>query len=215
MAQQYDLEAWFPGYNAFRELVSCSNCTDYQSRATGTRLGTKKLGGKKGQKHSKREYVHMLNSTLVACTRTLCCILENYQGTRDQEIPAKTDADGKVVREARTVKQQGVHVPEVLRDYVGTDFLPFVRKARKVAKPTKKKSGKKAAAKKAAAKKSAKKAAPAAAAASAGPAVPSAAELDTLLATKSYVNGAFVGKTCCTFVCSVRSKYIMTPTQKN
>ena len=132
----------------------------------------------------------MLNSTLVACTRTLCCILENYQGTRDQEIPAKTDADGKVVREARTVKQQGVHVPEVLQEYMGTDFIPFVRKARKVAKPKKgDKAPKKAAPKKAAPKKAApKKAAPAAAAA-AGSAVPSAAELDALLATKSYING--------------------------
>jgi seryl-tRNA synthetase len=31
--RKYDLECWFPGYNAYRELVSCSNCTDYQSRA--------------------------------------------------------------------------------------------------------------------------------------------------------------------------------------
>ena len=103
--EQYDLEAWFPGYNAFRELVSCSNCTDYQSRATNTRLGTKKLGGKKGHKHSKREYVHMLNSTLVACTHTLCCILENYQGTRNEQIPGGKDGDGNVVREAHIVKE--------------------------------------------------------------------------------------------------------------
>ena len=103
--EQYDLEAWFPGYNAFRELVSFSNCTDYQSRATNTRLGTKKLGGKKGHKHSKREYVHMLNSTLVACTHTLCCILENYQGTRNEQIPGGKDGDGNVVREAHIVKE--------------------------------------------------------------------------------------------------------------
>ena len=31
-AKKYDLEAWFPGYDAYRELVSCSNCTDFQSR---------------------------------------------------------------------------------------------------------------------------------------------------------------------------------------
>jgi seryl-tRNA synthetase len=37
-AKKYDLEAWFPGYNAFRELVSCSNCTDFQSRALEVRL---------------------------------------------------------------------------------------------------------------------------------------------------------------------------------
>lgn len=40
-AKKYDLEAWFPGYEAFRELVSCSNCTDYQSRALEVRLSLK------------------------------------------------------------------------------------------------------------------------------------------------------------------------------
>jgi len=40
-ARKYDLEAWFPGYNAYRELVSCSNCTDYQSRALKVRYGLK------------------------------------------------------------------------------------------------------------------------------------------------------------------------------
>jgi len=38
-AKKYDLEAWFPGYNAYRELVSCSNCTDYQSRNLDIRCG--------------------------------------------------------------------------------------------------------------------------------------------------------------------------------
>lgn len=41
-AKKYDLEAWFPGYNAYRELVSCSNCTDFQSRNLNVRAGTKK-----------------------------------------------------------------------------------------------------------------------------------------------------------------------------
>ena len=41
-AKKYDLEAWFPGYNAYRELVSCSNCTDYQSRHLEVRCGSKK-----------------------------------------------------------------------------------------------------------------------------------------------------------------------------
>jgi len=41
-AKKYDLEAWFPGYNAYRELVSASNCTDYQSRALEIRAGIKK-----------------------------------------------------------------------------------------------------------------------------------------------------------------------------
>lgn len=41
-AKKYDLEAWFPGYNEYRELVSCSNCTDYQSRNLEVRCGGKK-----------------------------------------------------------------------------------------------------------------------------------------------------------------------------
>ncbi len=41
-AKKYDLEAWFPGYNTYRELVSCSNCTDFQSRNLNVRCGTKK-----------------------------------------------------------------------------------------------------------------------------------------------------------------------------
>lgn len=40
-AKKYDLEAWFPGYDDFRELQSCSNCTDYQSRALEIRYGAK------------------------------------------------------------------------------------------------------------------------------------------------------------------------------
>ena len=42
--KKYDLEGWFPGYNTYRELVSCSNCTDYQSRAMEIRCGMKKMG---------------------------------------------------------------------------------------------------------------------------------------------------------------------------
>lgn len=41
-AKKYDLEAWFPGYDAFRELVSCSNCLDYQARNLEVRCGMKK-----------------------------------------------------------------------------------------------------------------------------------------------------------------------------
>lgn len=45
-AKKFDLEAWFPGSAAFRELVSCSNCTDYQARRLKVRYGqTKKLSG--------------------------------------------------------------------------------------------------------------------------------------------------------------------------
>ena len=72
-AKKYDLEAWFPFQGEYKELVSCSNCTDYQSRALEIRFGTKM------QTDTKKRYVHCLNSTLCATTRTMCCILENYQ----------------------------------------------------------------------------------------------------------------------------------------
>ena len=96
-AKKYDLEAWFPGYGTYRELVSCSNCTDYQSRSAEIRLRTdKKVEG------DKKTYVHMLNGTLCATERALCCILENYQ------------------------TEKGLNVPEVLRPFVGTDFIPYL-----------------------------------------------------------------------------------------
>ena len=96
-AKKYDLEAWFPGYNTYRELVSCSNCTDYQSRALEIRCGQKKKG------ETEKKYVHMLNATLCATQRTLCCILENYQ------------------------TEKGVIVPEVLVPFVGKDFIPYTK----------------------------------------------------------------------------------------
>uniref|UniRef100_A0A8C5PBA8 Serine--tRNA ligase, cytoplasmic n=1 Tax=Leptobrachium leishanense TaxID=445787 RepID=A0A8C5PBA8_9ANUR len=90
-SKKLDLEAWFPGSCAFRELVSCSNCTDYQARRLRIRYGqTKKM-------MDKVEFVHMLNATMCATTRTICAILENYQ----------TD--------------EGIIVPEQLRN-----FMPLV-----------------------------------------------------------------------------------------
>ena len=100
--KKFDLEGWFPGYDTYRELVSCSNCTDYQSRSMEIRCGVKKVG------QDAKKYVHMLNSTLCACTRTICAILENFQ------------------------TPEGVRVPEVLVPFMGgLTFLPFVREARK------------------------------------------------------------------------------------
>src|SRR4051794_8312508 len=64
-AKKYDLEAWFPTLGVFRELVSCSNCTDYQSRAMETRFGHKEATD------TRKVYVHMLNSTLTATERTI------------------------------------------------------------------------------------------------------------------------------------------------
>jgi seryl-tRNA synthetase len=69
-AKKYDIEAWFPAQEKYREVVSCSNCTDYQARKMNIRMG--KYGGEK-------EYVHTLNSTAIATERTICAILENSQ----------------------------------------------------------------------------------------------------------------------------------------
>lgn len=72
-AKKYDLEAWFPFQGEYKELVSCSNCTDYQSRNLDIRFGAV------SQTESMKKYVHCLNSTLCATERALCCIMENYQ----------------------------------------------------------------------------------------------------------------------------------------
>lgn len=91
-AKKYDLEAWFPMEGKYRELVSASNCTDYQSRAMHIKY----------QHGEKKEFVHMLNATLCATERTMCCILENYQ------------------------TEKGVVIPEVLQQYMmGMEFIPF------------------------------------------------------------------------------------------
>jgi len=65
----YDIEAWFPVQNEYREVGSLSNCTTYQSRA----LNIKHLNG------DERVLCHTLNGTLVATSRALVCFLENFQ----------------------------------------------------------------------------------------------------------------------------------------
>ncbi|KAJ3270095.1 Cytosolic seryl-tRNA synthetase [Terramyces sp. JEL0728] len=95
-AAKYDLEAYFPFQGTYKELVSCSNCTDYQTRELEIRYGAKKLND------TTKKYVHALNCTLTATERTICCILENYQ------------------------TEDGFNVPEVLRNYMGgKSFIPF------------------------------------------------------------------------------------------
>eukprot|EP01053_Blabericola_migrator_P005186 Blabericola_migrator_1__5185@NODE_2673_length_2476_cov_178_674554_g1672_i0_p1_GENE_NODE_2673_length_2476_cov_178_674554_g1672_i0NODE_2673_length_2476_cov_178_674554_g1672_i0_p1_ORF_typecomplete_len452_score103_08tRNAsynt_2b/PF00587_25/6_3e03tRNAsynt_2b/PF00587_25/8_8e48Seryl_tRNA_N/PF02403_22/1_1e26Phage_GP20/PF06810_11/0_028HMMR_C/PF15908_5/0_12BBS2_N/PF14781_6/4_8e02BBS2_N/PF14781_6/7_3e03BBS2_N/PF14781_6/2_3bZIP_Maf/PF03131_17/1_4UPF0242/PF06785_11/0_22UPF0242/PF06785_11/4_6e03Uso1_p115_C/PF0 len=95
-AKKYDLEAWFPSYNDFRELVSCSNCTDYQSRDLNIRLGAPKM------MEREKALVHMLNGTLCATERTMCCLVEHYQ------------------------TPHGIKVPRVLQPYMhGLTFLPY------------------------------------------------------------------------------------------
>ncbi len=71
-AKKYDLEGWFPGSETFRELVSCTNCGDYQARKLNARYGIH------GDSDSLK-MCHTLNSTAIATERTICCILENYQ----------------------------------------------------------------------------------------------------------------------------------------
>jgi len=86
-SMKYDLEAWFPGANEYCELVSCTNCLDYFSKKINTKMNN--------------GFVHMLNSTLCANTRTICCLVENYQ------------------------TNNGIIVPKKLRKYLGINFISF------------------------------------------------------------------------------------------
>jgi seryl-tRNA synthetase len=88
-AKKYDIEAWMPAQNNYREIISCSNCTDYQARRLKIKYREKEGEPPKG-------FVHTLNSTAIATGRTMVAILENYQ----QE-------DGSVI------------VPEALRECMG------------------------------------------------------------------------------------------------
>jgi seryl-tRNA synthetase len=70
-SKTYDIEAWMAGQNAYREIVSCSNCLDYQARRLGIRFRDKT--------NEDTRLVHTLNSTLVATERTMVAIIENFQ----------------------------------------------------------------------------------------------------------------------------------------
>jgi len=87
-ARKYDLEAWMPAQGKFREMVSASNCTDWQSYRLNIRFA-KKRG------HPSEGFVHTLNSTGLAIQRTITAIIENHQ-----------DAEGRV------------KIPSVLRKYL-------------------------------------------------------------------------------------------------
>ncbi|MEM2974595.1 MAG: serine--tRNA ligase [Candidatus Micrarchaeia archaeon] len=69
-ARKYDIEAWMPAQNRYREVISCSNCTSYQAVRLNIKYG--RVGGEK-------EYVHTLNATGIATTRAIVAIIENYQ----------------------------------------------------------------------------------------------------------------------------------------
>jgi seryl-tRNA synthetase len=68
-AKTYDIEVWLPGFGGYREISSCSNCTDFQARRANIRF--RREGG-------KPEFVHTLNGSGVAVGRTVVAILENY-----------------------------------------------------------------------------------------------------------------------------------------
>jgi seryl-tRNA synthetase len=70
-AKTYDLEVWLPSANAYREISSCSNCTDFQARRASIRM--------RRDAKAKPEHVHTLNGSALAIGRTLLAILENFQ----------------------------------------------------------------------------------------------------------------------------------------
>jgi seryl-tRNA synthetase len=69
-ARTYDLEVWLPGQGKYREISSCSNCTDFQARRMQARV--RKAAG-------KPELIHTLNGSGVAAGRALIAVMENYQ----------------------------------------------------------------------------------------------------------------------------------------
>ena len=80
-AKTYDVEGWMAGQNAYREIVSCSNCLDFQARRLKIRFRDKT--------NEDTQYLHTLNSTLIATTRVLVSIMENFQ-TKDGHIRIPT-----------------------------------------------------------------------------------------------------------------------------
>lgn len=91
-AKTYDIEAWMAGQNAYREIVSCSNCLDYQARRLKIRFREKT--------NEETQYLHTLNSTLIATSRVLVSIMENFQ-----------TKDGHIV------------IPKVLQKYIGKNII--------------------------------------------------------------------------------------------
>jgi len=91
-AKTYDIEAWMAGQNAYREIVSCSNCLDYQARRLKIRFRDKT--------NEDTQYLHTLNSTLIATSRVLVSIMENFQ-TKDGHIT----------------------IPKVLQKYMGKNTI--------------------------------------------------------------------------------------------
>ncbi|MDR1886133.1 MAG: serine--tRNA ligase, partial [Synergistaceae bacterium] len=70
-AKTYDIEVWLPSQGCYREISSCSNCEDFQSRRMGTRYRTREGG--------RTRLVHTLNGSGIAVGRCLIAIMENFQ----------------------------------------------------------------------------------------------------------------------------------------
>ena len=70
-AKTYDLEVWLPGQQAYREISSCSNCTDFQARRAGLRY--------RPEPGAKPRFLHTLNGSGLAVGRTFVAVLENFQ----------------------------------------------------------------------------------------------------------------------------------------
>jgi len=92
-AKKYDIEAWMPAQSGYREIISCSNCTDYQARRLNIRYREKEGTPTKG-------FVHTLNSTAIATGRTIVALIENFQ-----------QPDGTI------------SIPKVLREYMGNNEM--------------------------------------------------------------------------------------------
>src|SRR5438445_5663120 len=91
-AKTYDLDAWMAGQNSYREIVSCAHCLDFQARRLKITF--------RERTDEQTQYLHTLNSTLVATTRTMVAIMENFQ-TKDGHIA----------------------VPKVLQKYIGASTI--------------------------------------------------------------------------------------------
>lgn len=149
-ARKIDVEAWFPSHNDYRELVSASNCKDFQSRKLDIRYGHQKT------EEGEREYVHMLNATLCATERTLCCILENYQTPEGIRVPKvlqpymrkmedqqRLDLSDVSMESSETIyaklssfNNKNANLEQEFKpfNYKDFDFIPFVKAADKAAK---------------------------------------------------------------------------------
>jgi len=90
-ARKFDIEVWMPGREDYGEVTSTSNCTDYQAR---------NLNIKYKKKNGETEYIHMLNGSAIATSRTIIAILENFQ-----------NEDGSV------------NIPTVLQKWIGKEKI--------------------------------------------------------------------------------------------